>query len=310
MSILDRPDPHPLDFDWRFDEESTKKIVNLFEGSTDILCLGTPSVSSKLSGNNYILVDWHPFQTVDNHLRVNINQHSPIITNSKYVIMDPPWYLDVYLRWISWACNSVKSNTTIFFPIWPDDTRPDAKNEKEYLFDWLSMWGEYSLSKKLISYTTPYFETLSNVKNKKEQNTRVADLVTFTFHTCPPLSDSIINNDTWVRYVFDNYQLAIRIISDYDLEGGDSVEINFIDGMKDWIWPSVSKRAIGRNKINIWSSNNEAGIVSNAQKLINLLDKAIESGFSEKDKSTLGQLINWNIPLPPYKRIIKWNQKN
>lgn len=310
MSILDRPDPHPLDFDWRFDEESTKRIINLFSGNTNILCLGTPSVSSRLSGDNYILVDWQPFQTVENHLRVNINQHSPIITNSDYVIMDPPWYLDIYLRWISWACNSVKPNTKILFPIWPDETRPDAINEKKQLFDWLNIWGEYSLSRNFISYETPYFEILSNVKSKTKPKLRVADLVTFTFHSSPPLFDPIANNDTWVRYVFDNYQLAIRVTNSTYSESNEKVEIQFINGMKDWVWPSVSKRAIGRENINIWSSNNEVGIVNNTQNLISLLDKAIESGFYEEDRSTLGELINWNIPLPPYKRIIKWNQRN
>ncbi|MEZ6972829.1 MULTISPECIES: hypothetical protein [Aeromonas] len=310
MSILDRPDPHPLDFDWRFDEESTKRIINLFSGNTNVLCLGTPSVSSRLSGDNYILVDWHPFQTVENHLRVNINQHSPIITNSDYVIMDPPWYLDIYLRWISWACNSVKPNTKILFPIWPDETRPDAINEKKQLFDWLNIWGEYSLSKNFISYETPYFEILSNVKSKTKPKPRVADLVTFTFHSSPPLLDPIANNDTWVRYVFDNYQLAIRVTNSTYSESNEKIEIQFINGMKDWVWPSVSKRAIGRENINIWSSNNEVGIVNNTQNLISLLDKAIESGFYEEDRSTLGELINWNIPLPPYKRIIKWNQRN
>ncbi|WP_421211895.1 hypothetical protein [Aeromonas sp. 600479] len=310
MSILDRPDPHPLDFDWRFDEESTKRIIDLFSGNTNVLCLGTPSVSTKLSGDNYILVDWHPFQTVENHLRVNINQHSPIITNSDYVIMDPPWYLDIYFRWISWACNSVKPNTKILFPIWPDETRPDAINEKKQLFDWLSIWGEYSLSRNFISYDTPYFEILSNVKSNTKPNPRVADLVVFTFHSSPPLFDPIVNNDTWVRYVFDNYQLAIRVTDSTSSESNEKIEVQFINGMKDWIWPSVSKRAIGRENINIWSSNNEVGIVNNTQNLISLLDKAIESGFYEEDRSTLGELINWNIPLPPYKRIIKWNQRN
>jgi hypothetical protein len=312
MKISNRPSPHPLDYDWRFDEKCIKNIIDTFDGETKILCLGTPSVSERLIGEDYILVDWHPIQTADNHLKLNLNIHSVIKTDAKFVVMDPPWYLDIYYRWISWACNAVTPPAKILFPIWHDDTRPLAKKEKEELFNWLSLYGNYTIEKNSITYVSSQFETNSNLTFKNKKNRRVADLVSFSIISKPLLHPPILQNENWTRYIFDDYQLAIRTEPKPLLknENQDEMKISFVDGLNSWIFPSVSKRASGRNSINIWSSENEAGIINQPEKLILILDNAIENGFTEKNISELREIRQWDIPLPPFKRVLKWYQKS
>ena len=61
--------PHPLDFDWRFDEPTIAKLCAAVRGRY-VLALGAPSIARRIeaSGGRVLLVDRQPAQGVDHQL--------------------------------------------------------------------------------------------------------------------------------------------------------------------------------------------------------------------------------------------------
>lgn len=303
---MDRPDPHPLDYDWRFTNETADYIASLCK-SEPVLAIGVPTVAIKLDdqNRNVTLVDWHPIQVAKQHLHIDVNISPPIKSNYKNVVMDPPWYLDIYYRWLSWAANSAGKDSIILLSIWPDSTRPNAIKEKEDLFTWVKNWGEIRIYENCLSYETPAFEKHTLIK-ELEEKTRKGDLVIIKINSVPILLDFEPAGDTWHRYIFNDYQIAVK--ENRTIDEGNGFSIKKIENANGWIWPYVSKRALGREKIDLWSSDNEVGTVENSLELIKLLDHLMKTNITEKKPSTFEKLSEWDIPTPPYKRTMKWIQ--
>lgn len=300
-----RPNPHPLDYDWRFSANSSIFLSDLCVKQS-ILCLGTPSVASVLenASKEYLLIDRHPIQDVRNHRVIDINVSKPNIGYEfEYVVIDPPWYLDVYYRWLSWAANSCKINGTILLSIWPDETRASASSEKKELFNWIKGWGQLELFEKKLTYVTPEFEKKSCL-DRVNSKVRFGDLLVIKLISRPKLEPEIISTTIWHRYIFDNYQLAVKMHN----EAQHKAAICKIEEAEGWIWPSVSKRAHGRDKIQLWSSDNEVALVNNPENLKSSLDKLIDSPNSTSLFIDYPELLDWNLPAPPYKRTLKWIQ--
>ncbi|MEB6410657.1 MULTISPECIES: hypothetical protein [Enterobacter] len=299
---FNRPNPHPLDYDWRFTKETVSKISNMVYDD-NALVIGAPSVAEFLEKQkkDVLLIDRHPIQLVNNHLQIDINTSPIIKANFSYVIMDPPWYLDVFFRWISWAANSVGKGATIILSIWPDNTRPLAIDEKEQLFSWIRTWGEISIEKNCFTYITSDFEK----KITKPSDIRQGDFLKINVITTPKMIKVIEPKNIWYRYIIDDYQLAIK--SGPNLNDSNFVQFKKVEGAEEWLWPSVSKRAVGRDYIQIWSSNNEVAMLDNPETLISLLEN--ENDISKIIKKT-SSLAEWSIPKKPHGRIVKWQEKN
>lgn len=268
---MDRPDPHPLDYDWRFTSETADYIASLCKDEP-ILAIGVPTVAIKLDdeNRNVTLVDWHPIQVAKQHLHIDVNISPPYKSNYRYVVMDPPWYLDIYYRWLSWAANSSSEGCIILLSIWPNNTRPNAEKEKNELFSWIESWGNISIHENLLSYETPVFEKKTLIR-ETNGNTRKGDLAVIKVNSHPKLLHYTPTGDTWHRYIFNDYQIAIK--ENKKNNELTNLSINKIENANGWVWPYVSKRAFGREKINLWSSDNEVGTVDNSIELIKLLDK-------------------------------------
>ncbi|MFP2507462.1 hypothetical protein [Buttiauxella gaviniae] len=302
-----RPDPHPLDYDWRFSYDTSVQLVNLCDSQT-VLCLGTPSIASLLarSFRPYLLIDRHPIQEVKKHLTIDINIEPPFIgTTFQNVVMDPPWYLDIYYRWLSWVAFSCHKKSKILLSIWPDDTRPNAAEEKQNLFKWIRSWGELQIISNCLCYETPIFEKHAHVSSH-DIGIRKGDLVIITLESTPSLQASILTNEKWCRYIFDNYQLAIKMNG--NSRTSYKTHIAKIEQATDWIWPSVSKRAAGREYIELWSSENEVASIQNPLQLVSSIDEMIITGELKPLTNNFPELSVWDIPHPPFSRTHKWIQ--
>ncbi|MBA0196345.1 hypothetical protein H4F51_14455 [Pectobacterium brasiliense] len=305
--ITIRPNPHPLDYDWRFSDKTAERLVEYCaDGKT--LSVGVPTVAAILSekGKEVVLVDSHPIQDLKNHILIDINFSEPLKDSYNFVVMDPPWYLDVYYRWLSWAAISAGVGAKIFLSIWPDNTRPLAISEKKELFEWVLKWADIEYFEGSLYYETPLFEKMSNFKNKHLQ-TRKGDLVIITINSIPALKKITPNESKWIRYLFNDYQIAVKC--DEDNNEIESIKLDKLDQANSWIWPSVSKRVKGRELIQLWSSENEVGQLDNPSVLIKLLDQLIETDDLNKIYEKITNLKEWDIPSPPYSRKLKWTQE-
>ena len=63
MEELIRPDPHPLDYDWRFTDETSMRIADRFFQGDYVLILGCPSIALRLNKDvRYTLIDRQPLE--------------------------------------------------------------------------------------------------------------------------------------------------------------------------------------------------------------------------------------------------------
>jgi hypothetical protein len=101
-----RPDPHPLDFDWRFDTASTESLARRTPKGRTLL-LGCPSVAEALAriGREATLIDWQPLPHISKgieHLRADLRSARLIGKVGEFdtVILDSPWYTDYLRPWL------------------------------------------------------------------------------------------------------------------------------------------------------------------------------------------------------------------
>lgn len=308
-AILSPPDPHPLDFDWRFSEECVADLVQLLHGRERVLAVGAPSIARFLQsqGRDVVLIDRQPLQGVKNHLRVEVGADIKTKIAAEFALLDPPWYPEDTLRWVTWTANTIGKGGTIILSVWPDHTRPNASVQKQFLAKQFAEWANVEILETRTSYEIPSFELTSSRVSTNELATspRSGDLWRITVGSLPQVPQGEPTR-RWFRFTINNYQLAIA-----DDSGHAAEELTGVTGADGWLWPYVSRRARNRDQIDVWSSANEVASTNSSRQLVETLRKAIRA-VSVKDFSeamtSFPELMTWKIPRPPYWRIHEWRQ--
>ncbi len=306
----DDPESHPLDFDWRFDSETIDELLRILPNKGPILALGCPSLVKRLakSGRVALLVDRQPIHYLENHVELDLQVAPPPFSGFSASIIDPPWYPEHARRWISWAANCLVDGGEILASIWPNQTRPEGEIEYQYLKSWIATWAEVYELEYRPKYEIPPFEIASELYSQSGElarSPRAGRLIKIKMKRKPALTKTTPGHDTWTRFIFNNYQVAVRN------RPGTSTEttLNKLPNASGWIWPYVSRRAPHREKIDVWSSRNEVAQAKNPPLLINSLRSLISSSTEVDFKSALSDfpvLLEWKIPLPPYWRTQEW----
>ena len=105
------PEPHPLDFDWRFAKPSLSVLSDVLSrfGGDRIATLGTPTLhlhlwksgkASSLFDKNAHLVELFRKAGVESLVCCDLFDHVPFSERFDIVVADPPWYLDHYEAFI------------------------------------------------------------------------------------------------------------------------------------------------------------------------------------------------------------------
>lgn len=307
------PEPHPLDYDWRFTDESTVSICNLLPKYGIVLAVGAPSIARYLQSKQIpvILVDRQPFQGVKNHWRIEPGSTPSSKEHFDIAVVDPPWYPAIFQRWVAWIANLTGVNGRIIASIWPEGTRPGDEHEFQDLIFWLSDWADVSVLDIEVHYERPLFELIASQAAQAgplSTSPGIGRLLSISVKAIPPLPPSEQNRFQWKRFVLNNYQLAVRM----DNSSSAKSSIDRHPNACHWIWPYVSNRAPRRTDIGAWSSHNEVGIVNHSMPLIDALRRAFEVQselqFIEMLREYPG-LLEWDIPRPPYWRFFEWEHR-
>lgn len=304
------PSPHPLDFDWRYADESIRAISEEILGSATVIAGGTPSIARYLdaAARDAILVDRQPFQAVKKHIIADVGQVQLRAPRST-AVLDPPWYPAEAMQWIAWASHVVGVGGEILVTLWPAATRPSGAQERTELERWVGEWAEVSQPDVPINYLEPTFEnaalTLINGIGMR-RTPRSGDLLRIRVNQEPAAVPPPQKSTRWHRFTLNDYQLAIR---EHPATHG-AAGIGPVSGAEGWIWPHVSRRAAGRDEISLWSSQNEVAVVGNTGHLIEALRAYARVKLSQKDLlTTYPQLAQWSIPAPPFWRAAEWQHQ-
>ncbi len=302
------PSPHPLDYDWRFDSSTAKKITEMLSGANSVLALGAPTVARLLeaAGKNVTLVDRQPIQAVRDHIVSAVEDFvsEPIFDAA---IIDPPWYPTHLEAWTRIAGRSVRIGAPILLSTWPKDTRPSAETELTEVFGYFSTWSAIERNVGQVRYIEPSFESVARRISDSRRLSRSplrGELVHLRVK-CHP--DPLLKRNTgtvWHRFVINQYQLAVRLGEQASPSG-----IRPLPMATGWLWPFVSARATGVENISIWSSGGEVGIVGDTETTIGAIRNALDCqniGAFEQKLAKVPELLEWRLPRPPYERLIEW----
>ncbi|MGR5146471.1 hypothetical protein ACQKP8_08005 [Photobacterium alginatilyticum] len=309
MPHLFPPNPHPLDYDWRFDEETVDKLVKLLIENQLTLSMGVPSILRMCHEleNQIYLVDRQPLHWSKFHSTMDPDIDLPLDERFHSAIIDPPWYLQNTVRWISWSAQHLKPGSKIYVSLWPEYTRPSATKERMRLFEWMNDWADFEVWPEYLRYETPLFEKNASDLNSNNliNDWRVGDLLVIQVKDIPALPDALHKSEIWHRFVINDYQLALRV-RNLETEHPNMAKLSLANG---WFWPSVSKRAEGRELIDLWSSDNEVASVQGSESALQAIRYFL--GLSDVEpksnhKVFLRSLQTWNIPNKPFKRVLEW----
>jgi hypothetical protein len=163
IDVISAPEPHPLDFDWRFDAQSVDKLAQIVPTTTPIMALGCPSLAKRFRelGIEAMLVDRQPIQGAEGQIELDIQIDPPRKFDSLTAIIDPPWYPGHLFRWVSWAAACVGEGGEVYASIWPPGTRPTGEIEYLEARKWMDTWATVCELKYRPTYNIPTFELAS-----------------------------------------------------------------------------------------------------------------------------------------------------
>lgn len=313
VSLETLPEPHILDYDWRYTPETVMILSELMPRSESVLAVGTPSLARHLQsiGHDVLLVDRQPLHAVRKHKRMEPNSSPPTFEKSSIAIIDPPWYLTDAKVWIAWTAHAIEPQSQMLVSLWPEITRPAAATEFKELKSWVSQWAEFEVLDIVPRYSTPLFEAEALKAGGSPSlglSPHYGRLVSVRPRVLPDLIGQSEPRSTWIRFVVNDYQLAICLQENEAL----SEPVGRHPLAKDWVWPHVSKRARDRDLINLWSSRNEVALLRDPKRVVETLRRAFKASDSETFEDQLGpytQLKHLSIPRPPYQRLLEWQHQ-
>jgi hypothetical protein len=226
-----RPDPHPLDYDWRFDADTVRNM-SLQIPLGRVLMMGCPSVAAALAsaGREVSLVDIQPIDPCARIIYTRADIRFERLHNSPEqfdtVVIDSPWYIDYLKPWLIQARLCAGFGGLLMFSLWPSDTRPSASDEIKEILSLANSFGSVVIERGVFRYLTPKFEAVAAgaAGRRLGDRWRHGDLV--IVRICKPLGQ-IANpvaqdrstNKFWRRYTFDSLQVALR--RDHEPLSGD-----------------------------------------------------------------------------------------
>ena len=302
--------PHPLDFDWRFDARTTAKLCELVRARR-VLALGVPSVARRIeaSGGRVLLVDRQPMQHVRNHLVADVPTLDIHEGAFDIAIADAPWYPRELIDWVSAGARAIRPGGQVLASVWPPETRPTAGSDLARVMAELREWADVTELPIELAYEAPPFELVAMSISRNDplaRSPKHGRLVQLELRRRPQTPTCRAHPQLWHRFFLDGYQLAVRLRPTHAAR-------NLIvphPEAKGWLWPYVSARAPGRDRIGIWSSEGEVALVGDPKQLISVLQESLvardRQAFETSLLATAPELIAWKIPHPPYQRVLEW----
>jgi hypothetical protein len=293
------PDPHPLDYDWRFDQATVEELCRrVSDGRT--LFVGCPSVARGLAKRD------EPCWLID---RQPLFDHSPLISQVEIdlryssiqplstgmfdnILIDSPWYMDFVFRWIAQSYRHLAPHGRLLFSLWPAEVRPSGFVERQEVLEYASKLGLVTVHERALGYVTPPFERASAAVTGRTlgDNRRRGDLV--IVHSSgrsvaiPAGAEPDPPRACWERFIFGRKQVALRVDTDEPSHSPRLVELT-----PGGVLPDVSRRLALRQEIDLWTSDNVALKVEGRLSILGALD-ALASGRTNVPPGPTSDAIN------------------
>lgn len=272
----DLPEPHPLDFDWRFTEHTLaclEKVVNARNGGQGAI-LGAPTLYKYLVdlGADVTLYDKNP--GIVEHLRnsgysslneVDLTRSLEFSPRFRWAIADPPWYTEHYEGFLSAASQLLLPAGKLFLSVLPRLTRASAAADRFSIIKVAKKIGFDLVDVKPggLGYASPPFE----IEALREEglvvgNWRKGDLFAFVLSSSTRIESNVRqSNDevSWKTILLGATTVRIKNTSPNESEAFSYKPASSSGTPRV---RSVSRRSPARLEANVWTSRNVALVVS------------------------------------------------
>jgi hypothetical protein len=299
------PVPHPLDYEWRFDDESAGRLISEASrhlGADDtVAMIGTPSVFragvESPAACRHVILDRNPvvINCLQGHapngsiVRCDVTRDEVPDLRAAAVVVDPPWY-EEYMRAFAWAaCRVALPGARIYFSLPPVGTRPGVGHEVNAFFEWsrLELGLELaSFERGALPYETPPFER-NALRAAGFFNVppawRRGDLAVFTrpqkaVPARPPSTYVQCDDGDWAEESIDGVRFRLRFGGRVDEE--IPALLSIVEGD---VLPTVSRRDERRRKVDIWTSGNRV-FACRGRRLLRCVLRALASNTPPVDE--------------------------
>lgn len=284
---------------WDFSRESVQKIAEKTFGLGNHFCLlGTPSLVKHLpaSDSQHVLFDANPGFQANESLSVfmfDINQLSGKELENEFDIcfLDPPWYADDYIHWITVAINYCKIGGHLAFSLFGELTRPSADEDRVAIFEFCRSMGlEIEIVRDHITYLLPSFEHHMLARsNIPSVSWKKSDLI-----ICKKTSSKTPEGKSVKKHTKLYRRVALKNLTfEVVLDKNQKTPTNLVEKSTDGYWLSTPSR---RSKIyirsNVFTSNGAAFSTPRPLELLRELEKIAK--HSEKSQRKL--LVDLGFP--------------
>jgi len=259
------PIAHPLNFDWRYSEETNDDLVRRLSAATAsgdaIGYLGAPTTwraaRRSMPDRRHVLFDRdaarHAETGAEAHVVAIGRQTLPTIPLGAAVV-DPPWYPEYHDAFLAAAASIVAIGGVVYVSFPPPLTRPGVLAERANIVDYalragLQVEDELPLA---LRYETPPFENAAFAAaglSIVPKAWRRGDLLTFRRRgRCAPTSSALLD-EGWQFVTIDQIPIAARAT----VEGAKEL---FAPAIAGATLPTVSRRHPARAEAALWSSRN------------------------------------------------------
>lgn len=289
------PDPHPLDFDWRFVEPSFRYLeaeicshshssIGIFGAPTLFLFLTDRGYDAALYDKNERLV-----QSLKGrgHLKVFVTDlFDAVEIHERYdvVVADPPWYRPDYLAFTRTAQSVIPVGGILLLSVLPRLTRPGASADRQQILSdaFLAGLDLVQVNRAALLYDSPPFEKKAlAVENIHSGPWRRGDL--FIFRRA--LRDSQLrapdrtpDETSWNSYLIG--RTVVRVKNSATNEGEFSIRAASESG--DLHFHSVSRRSPTRGRIDLWTSQDLALTLTRSDCASELLKRLEKNGAADR----------------------------
>lgn len=261
--------PHPLDFDWRFDDETAADLAMRARDATRpgdaVVACGTPTVYLAFLRQRHSRVVYFHDQNAERH---NLPDHTgdgcvksldfavdaPPNLGAAYVVADPPWYPEYNELFLWWSSRICMVGATVTLSLAPLHTRPTIKTERDELWARASDLGFVlrSLERGALRYETPPFErsALRAAGVPAIPDWRVGDLATMEMVRRTVADRPSLHRQGWRSARLDRTELRFREVA------SEVVDPRLIRIVANDTLDSVSTRDERRGSVQVWSALN------------------------------------------------------
>ncbi|MFO1097227.1 MAG: hypothetical protein U1E81_02875 [Xanthobacteraceae bacterium] len=303
------PEPHPIDFDWRFTRATSNSLADLACAQGSVLCVGTPSVFEAIAarGGEALLLDRNPLlkfpkNSACRYTVTDLREKEELRGEFDAAVLDPPWYPEHYRTWIARALTLLARPGVIYLALFRELTRPGASGDRDFVLSLLEALGNVSfLREHELIYSTPPFEAevLAHLNLPVLPTWRVADLVRVDVkdpHSICLDKDGYASEAPFDRFAVGDQVVVVRH------PVNDTGPISYYNpglGCDGFMLNSVSNRNPSRSDITVWTSRNRAAVATGTRRIAALLSrmtgniqgKPSVKNVSEDDEITFNNLL-------------------